>query len=430
MKHPHILLISLDTVRRDHLGCYGYHREVTPNLDRLADGGVRLTDSIANCGWTLPQHMTLFTGLYPLTHNCLILRDNPPVSQRWTLLSEHLKAAGYSTFAGVSQRNHYGGGAIFGFDRGFDEHNPGAEYNRHMDWTEQFIVERFQKNHEAGPCFIYVHVNDSHEPWSPPEPWEGMWGKTYHNKYEDQLSYVDHYLGRVFSAMKEMGIFDDTLMAIFSDHGTEFAEHEFYEKKVNLYGEILNVPLMFHCPERLPAGRVVDGLCESVDVAPTICEIAEVPPLSDAQGTSLLSRMLGDSGKAAEYVCSHTVHEHQGEGGPPQFDHYAIQTLDHKFIRLELHAEPDALCSDWKQRCQTIMLRSGHDPAELAAGTTIREFYDLQNDPGEHRSLFSTFSSPPRWGKEAAEENRAIANDLEAKLDKWIERTYSKNANQ
>jgi len=413
---PHILLISLDTVRRDHLGCYGHRRQVMPHLDRLAENGVRFADSVANCGWTLPQHMTLLTGLHPLTHGCLLLRDNPPVSRRWTLLSEHLKRHGYRTFAGVSKRNNYGGGACFGFDRGFDEHNPGAEYNRHMHWTERFIVERFRRHHGSGPCFVYVHVNDSHEPWTPPEPWMSMWGESYHDQYEGELSYVDHHLGRAFSAMREMGIFDDALVVVFSDHGTEFAEHGFYEKKVNLYNEILHVPLLFHCPARLPAGRVVGGLVESVDVAPTICQIAGVPPLPDAQGKGLLPRILGRGGDAPEYVCSHTVHEHQRDGGPPQFDHYAIQTLSHKLIRLELHVDPDELHSDWKQRCQTIMLRAGRDPGELAAGTCVRELYDLRADPGEHRSLL-------RDGQEAPEPARGLARELEAKLDQWVKQT-------
>jgi len=416
MGHPHILLISLDTVRRDHLGCYGNAREVTPHLDRLAEGGVRFADAVANCGWTLPQHMTLLTGLYPLTHGCVLLRDNPPVGERWTLLGEHLKAVGYRTFAGVSKRNNYGGGACFGFDRGFDEHNPGAEYNRHMDWTERFVVERFREHHASGPCFIYVHVNDPHEPWTPPDPWMRMWGPSYHNQYEGELSYVDHYLGRIFAAMREMGILDETLTVVSSDHGTEFAEHGFYEKKVNLYREILDVPLLFHCPARLPGRRVVDGLAESVDAAPTICDVAGVPPLPGAQGVSLLPRMLGQGGGPPEYVCSHTIHEHQEEGGPPQFDHYAIQTPTHKFIRLQLYAEPDDLCGDWKQRCQTIMLRAGRDPSELTPGTVIRELYHLPSDPGEHRSMLR----PQAWEAESA---RAMAADLEDKLDRWIART-------
>ena len=360
--------------------------------------------------------MTLFTGLYPLTHGSLLLRDNPPVSEHWMLLSEWLKAAGYRTFAGVSQRNHYGGGACYGFDRGFDEHNPGAEYSRHMDWTERFILEHFAEHHESGPCFVYVHVNDSHEPWQPIEPWLSMWGKSYHNQYEGQLSFVDHYLGRVFRALEEMGIFDEMLIVVFSDHGTEFGEHEFHEKKVNLYNEILHVPLLFHCPARLPRGRVVDGFVESVDVAPTVCDVAGVPPLPDAQGSSLLPRVVGLGGRAPEHVCSHTVHDHQGKGGEPQFDHCAIQTRDHKFIRLHLHVPPGTLDANWRQRCQATLLRSGRDPSELAAGTVIRELYDLRGDPGEHLSMLR----PDRKDEESA---KAIARDLEAKLDEWIETT-------
>ncbi len=424
MDHPHILLISLDTVRRDHLGCYGYRRELTPNLDRLADGGVRFRDSVANCGWTLPQHMTLLTGLYPFTHGVIQL-DNPPLSPRWTLLSEHLKQSGYRTFAVVNQ-NHYGGGAQFGFDRGFDEHVVGADFNQHMPWTEQAAVERFRAHHESGPCFMYVHVNDTHEPFQPPEPWLSMWGPSYHNRYEGELSYVDHYLGRVFTAMSEMGVLQDTLIVVAADHGTEFWEHEFLEKKCNLYREILDVPLIIRYPARIPAGRVVDGLVESAMVAPTILDLAGLPPLPDAQGASLAPRILGRSDEAPDSVCAHTVHSDQEKFGPAQFDHFAIRTLDFKFIRTEVHAEPDELFSDWKQRLQAILLRAGHDPAELEAGTVIRELYDLRVDPDEHYALL-----PPRgrpgWPQLSdtppVERAKEIAHDLETKLDAWIEET-------
>lgn len=417
MDHPHILLISLDTVRRDALGCYGADRPVMPHLDRLAEGGVRLADAVANCGWTLPQHATLFTGLYPLTHRMLMLRDNPPIAPHHTLLAEHLQAHGYRTFAGVSQRNHYGGGACFGLDRGFDEHVAGADYNRHMAWTEQFVIDRFTALHKQHPCFVYVHVNDSHEPWDPPEPFQSMWGPSYRNQYQGELSYVDHHLGWIFAALRALGIFDEMLTVVFSDHGTEFAEHGFYEKKVNLYHEILHVPLLFRAPALLPAGRVVDGLADSADVAPTICDLAGVAPLPGAQGDSLVPRLRGQGGAAREFVCSHTRHDHQRRGGQAQFDHYAIQTPDHKLIRLHLHVEPDTLHSDWKQRMQTICLRAGVDPAELKAGLVLRELYDLRADPGEHRSLIRPNSG---GGDESA---RALAINLEHKLDDWIEQT-------
>jgi len=426
MDHPHIFLISLETFRRDHLGCYGGRRELTPNLDRLADGGVRLKDSVANCGWTLPQHMTLLTGLHPTTHG-VELWDNPPISGRWKMLAEHLKEHGYQTFAGVSNRNNFGGGAKYDFHRGFDEHAPIFEYNQHMPVTEEFVVERFRQNHAAGPVFVYIHINDSHEPFLPPEPWYSMWGPSYHNKYEAQMSYVDHYLGRIFAAMKEMGIWEKSLVVAFADHGTEFWEHEFIEKKCNLYREILDVPLIFHYPEGLPAGRVVDGLVESAMVAPTICAVAGVDPLPDAQGQNMLPRMLGQSSEAPETVCAHTVHNHQKDYGPPQFDHWSIQTLDFKFIRAELHANPDDLHSDWKQRFQAITLRAGHDPSELKAGAVTRELYDLRIDPGEHRTLIPHGGLRDAWPRfprfVTKEEAQEVAENLEMKLDKWIEET-------
>jgi len=425
MNKPHILLIALETLRRDYLGCYGARREVMPNFDRLANNGVLFRDSVANCGWTLPQHMTLMTGMYPLTHG-LVLWDNPPLPETKKLLAEHLKELGYHTVCGLG-RNSFGGGKKFGFHRGFDEYTQEEWYNQHMDWTENFVIDAFRRNHESGPCFVYTHVNDSHEPFLPPEPWYSMWGDSYQNKYEGELSYVDHHLGRIFDALREMGIFDSMVTVIFADHGTEFWEHEFLEKKCNLYHEILDVPLIFHCPERLPRRRVVEGLTESAMVAPTLLDVAGLPPLPQAQGQSAFDRMMGRSSDVPNYVCAHTVHNHQKNFGPPQFDHYAIQTREFKFIRAELHVDPDELHSDWKQRFQAISLRAGHDPAELRKGTVIRELYDLRTDPGEHRTLIPPSGLREAWPRfprfVTAEEALAIAKDLEAKLDKWIEET-------
>lgn len=412
MKNPHILLISLETIRRDHLRCHGYHKDLAPHLDRLAQNGVACSDAIANCGWTLPQNVTLHTGLYPLTHDLTLMREQHPMFDEHVTLAEHLKAHGYQTFAGVNNRNPYSAHAKYDFDRGFDEHNPGAEYNQHMDWTEEFVLSRFRDHHASGPCFVYAHVNDTHEPWDAPKPWRNMWGESYHNLYEGDITYTDHYLGRIFSGLRQLGIFDETLIVLFGDHGTELWEHGFTEKKVNLYNEILHVPLIFHCPSRLPSGLALPGLTESAQVAPTIVDIAGLPPLPSAQGKSLLPRMRGESDTTLEYVCSHTQHEHQREGGPVQFDHFAIQTLSHKFIKLELHAELGALCSDWKYRIQTIAVRGRISPDSLGPGSTLRELYDLRRDPQEGDNLL----------RQPANGTGEMAKDLETKLDAWIER--------
>lgn len=116
-----------------------------------------------------------------------------------------------------------------------------------------------------------------------------------------------------------------------------------------------------------------------------------------------------------EFICSHTRHEHQRDGGPVQFDHYAIQTLRHKFIRLELDVDPGALHSDWAHRIRTIMVRARLDPGTLSAGTVIRELYNLTFDPLEHQNLLA--------GGVPKDENAGrIADQLEEQLDHWIER--------
>ncbi len=413
MERPHVLLISLETIRRDHLRCCGYAKDLAPHLDRLARAGVRCTDAVANSGWTLPQNITLHTGLHPLTHDLTLMREQHPLFERHTTLAEHLKAHGYRTFAGVNSRNPYSAHAKYGFDRGFDLHDPGAAYNQHMAWTEQFVLERFGENHAEGPCFVYVHVNDTHEPWDAPQPWRNMWGESYHSLYEGDITYTDHYLGRIFAGLRELGVFDETLIVVFGDHGTELWDHGFTEKKVNLYNEILHVPLIFHCPSRLPSGVAIRGLCESAQAAPTIVAVVGLPPLPTAQGASLLPRLLGETSDGLRHVCSHTRHEHQRDGGPVQFDHYAIQTLRHKFIRLELHVEADRLPSDWKYRIQAVAVRCRVPPESLHAGAVLRELYDLEGDPGEGRNLLP----------QGEAEDLAIARDLEAGLDQWVRET-------
>ena len=164
---------------------------------------------------------------------------------------------------------------------------------------------------------------------------------------------------------------DETLVVVFADHGTTFWEHEFLEKKCNLYREILDVPLIMRYPPRIPPGRVVDGLVESAMVAPTICELAGLAPLPQAQGASFASRILGTSSQAPEYVCAHTAHNHDEEHGPIQFEQYAIQTLDLKFIRTEVQVEPGVLYGDRARHFQTIMLRAGYDPCELKKGLSL-----------------------------------------------------------
>ena len=380
MKNPHILLISLETIRRDHLRYHGYHKDLAPHLDQLAQNGITCTDAIANCGWTLPQNITLHTGLYPLTHDLTLMREQHPIWDEHTTLAEHLKSRGYQTFAGVNNRNPYSAHAKYDFDRGFDEHNPGAEYNQHMDWTEEFILSRFRDQHASGPCFLYAHINDTHEPWDAPEPWRNMWGESYHNLYEGDITYTDHYLGRIFSGLRQLGIFDETLIVVFGDHGTELWEHGFTEKKVNLYNEILHVPLIFHCPTRLPSGLALPGLAESAQVAPTIVDIAGLPPLPSAQGKSLLPLMRGKVDKVKEFAITGYFNLS-----------WSIVAEDWTYI----HWLDDKEDHDELKKAATVGLQNMVEdeniwtcaPGEKAETPFKDELYDRKNDPYQLNNL-------------------------------------------
>ena len=413
--YPHIILVSFDTMRPDHLACYGYSKELAPNLDRLAEEGVKFNDHVANCGWTLPQHMSLLTGMYPLTHGMIRLRDNPPLRPEKTLMTKCLKDAGYLNF-GVVNSNSYGGGRRYGFDRGFDLYRDDLPGNQHMEQTADRAISCLRDNHESGPCFLYIHVNDTHQPFKPPEPFFSQWGDSEHSHYEGEFTYVDYHFGRIIDELDRLNIREKTMVVVVSDHGYEFHEHGFVEKKVNLYNEIIDTVLLISYPDRLPKGKAIDGLVEMVDIAPTILDIAGLPPKSDVQGKSLLPWITGEaSGAPKEIAYSHTFHNKQGQDSEQsQYEHFSARTAQYKFIRSHVLCEPEEFCADWEDRFRGILKRTGEDPESLHKGMVIKELYSLVDDPGEQRSILS--------------EKPEIASDLEAKLNVWVEDTQDETS--
>ena len=408
--YPHIILISFDTMRPDHLGCYGYSKDLAPNLDRLAEMGVKFNDHVANCGWTLPQHMSLLTGMYPLTHGMIRLRDNPPLRPEKTSITKYLRDAGYLNF-GIVNSNGYGGGRRFGFDRGFDIYRDDLPGNQHMEKTADRAISCLRENYKGRPCFLYIHVNDTHQPFKPPEPFFSQWGDSHHNHYEAEFTYVDHHFGRILDELDRLKIRENTMVVVTSDHGYEFQEHGFQEKKVNLYNEIIDTVLIFSYPARLPKGKTIDGLAEMVDIAPTILDIIGLPPKPHAQGKSLLPWITGEaSGAPKEIVCSHTFHNKQAQDSEQsQYEHFSARTADYKFIRSHILCEPEEFCHDWGDRFRGLLERIGEAPTSLRKGMVIKELYNLADDPGEQRTILS--------------EKPEIAADLETKLDTWIEDT-------
>jgi len=177
-----VILISFDTLRRDHVHAYGYPKRLSPTLDGLAARGVLFKDAVVNCGWTLPQHITLLTGLYPIKHGILYLRRRCRLSARFPTLAEMFQAKGYLTF-GFGNQNGFGGGWQYGFYRGMRHYTTIFPFNNMMELTVEPIAQCLRLAGDT-PFFMYIHTNDTHEPFAASEPFGSKWGSSYRNKYE------------------------------------------------------------------------------------------------------------------------------------------------------------------------------------------------------------------------------------------------------
>ena len=394
-KAINVILISFDTLRQDFLSCYGYPKPLSPNLDQLADEGVIFTDEVVNCGWTLPQHITMITGTHPLKHRVIYLKKRCSLPKSIKTLAELFKSQGYVTFGFATNTNPFGGGNWeYGFYRGMHHYTtifPGNNMMEHLPQAFSWAV----KMANSKPFFMYIHINDTHEPFAASEPFGSKWGSGYVNRYEDEVCYVDHYFGMILKEIAKRGLEDHTLIVTTSDHGTEFEEHGFQEKKLNLYEEISRVPLIFSLPSLLSQGKKIEGLCETIDLAPTILDVCDLSIPDWMDGKSLRNRIFGE-GEPSKYVIAHTLHEMTYN-----YEHFSIRDEQYKFIRTRpLVRQPMELSGEAGKRFERL-----NSVAEFKDGYW-RELYDLKKDTSEKKNIINSASS--------------IANRLEGKLDEFI----------
>jgi arylsulfatase A-like enzyme len=307
-RRPDILLISLDTLRADHLGSYGYPRDTSPFLDRLAADGIRYPAAFVNTHGTPPSHATLFTSLYQETHG---VDQKNPIPADAPMLTEILAENGYRTVAVT------GGGFMsgnFGFDRGFEVFRArGAA----IDETARELVDLVEEHRGGGrPLFAFFHTYEVHSPYLPPPPYRTLFGefesdveptneallpiKTRAAEHLDQddvdflvamydggIRFTDDVLGDMFRRLEEIGFFDHGVVFVTSDHGEEFAEHGGLLHGISLYEELLHVPLIV-AGHGIPEGVVDEALVSTVDVAPTILALAGIEPPAIMAGRDLL----------------------------------------------------------------------------------------------------------------------------------------------
>ena len=275
---PNVLLITIDTVRADRIGAYGYAKASTPVLDRLAREGVRFADATTQAPLTGPAHAALLTGLYPAR---IGVRDNAttPVPDTVTTAAEVFKSRGYRTggFVGAFILT-----APYGFAQGFDTFDadfPGFRDGLKLQVQRRgdAVVDAAMKWLETGgtqPFFGWVHLYDAHAPYEPPAPFADRFKAS---PYDGEIAYVDACIGRLITTLERTRRLDRTLVAVVADHGESLGEHGEQEHGMFLYEAVLRIPWIMRLPGRAHAGVTVAGQVRAIDVLPTLAALAGVP---------------------------------------------------------------------------------------------------------------------------------------------------------
>ncbi|MHC4531046.1 MAG: sulfatase-like hydrolase/transferase [Planctomycetota bacterium] len=293
---PHnVILISIDTCRADYLGCYGYPRETTPNIDMVAREAVLFNHALTPVPLTLPGHASMLTGTIPPYHG---VHYN---------IGYRLEESNLTT-AEILQKNSYTTGAIissfvldaqFGLAQGFDSYNDRFvepiesvyRSERRADEVSRFACS-WLESHRDEPFFLFVHYYDPHSPYLPPEPFALQFAD---NPYAGEIAYTDYYIGQVIKKLKDLNLYESTLLIITSDHGESLFEHSEKEHGYFIYQSTVHVPLIIRVPGG-PKGKTVNEAVGLIDIAPTICSMLGITPPSTVQGTDL-SCFLGKKGK-------------------------------------------------------------------------------------------------------------------------------------
>ena len=294
-----ILLVSIDTCRSDHLSCYGFEQPTTPHLDALAKESVLFERVVSPVPLTLPAHSSMLTGTNPTYHG---VHDNHAfhLADDQTTLAELLKRQGFATGAIVSA---FVLDSQFGLDQGFDQYLDelsdehlvhGAIAERKGDQTTQLAVEWLDQ-HQTDDFFLLLHYFDPHEDYAPPEPFATRFAD---DPYAGEVAFTDDCIGRVLQKLKELGLYETTLVMVVGDHGELLGEHGEPTHSYFIYRAALEVPWIVKLPGRTNADRIQD-LAGLIDVVPTVCGLLGIDPPQQVQGIDWTPRLLKATAEVA-----------------------------------------------------------------------------------------------------------------------------------
>jgi arylsulfatase A-like enzyme len=459
MKRPNVILISIDTLRADHLSCYGYQKKTSPNIDRIASEGTIFRQNYSTAVWTPPGHASMLTGLYMSEHG---VHGEQPLLENIPTVAEKLRENGYQTAGFV---NNSQVGELVGLHRGHDLfvevwkgtesrwigerlvkgllrrireklglEDMGAERTNMLfrDWLEKYVDRE-------KPIYAFVHYIEVHNPLNPPRPYKAMYmNKPYKrvdmakikkvarnplicfaedltlNKeeiefievlYDGEIAYTDSKIGEVVGMLKKKKLFDDTMILITSDHGEHLGEHGMWSHVASLHDEILRVPLIIKYPKGIECCREVNEYTQIIDIFPTIMEVAGVS--RDDLNTSGIS-LVQDKSRGNQY---HKYVFADWEGRVPYF----IQTKmkeGEKAIGVNRFNIGMSMIQD--NRWKYIMKSDGTE-----------EMYDLLNKEEEIQDMESRERIRDRFRSELSGRKKTMegqGKDLPYSVDKEIER--------
>ncbi len=335
-----IVLITVDTLRADHLSCYGYQRKTSPNIDKIAKSGILFTHTLATAPWTSPSMASIMTSLYPISHgvcNKVVKSDKgyrqDVLNDKLITIADILKKNGYTTFAAVANVHMR---KELGFGQGFDHYY--CEGFNNASNINDVLFSWNDKIRESGKYFLWAHYFDPHDPYSARIPWindyaEGLEpGVTGLSKmmmtelrknipgfreekdiyeyllalYDSEISYTDYYIGKLIDSLD---LDNNSLIIITSDHGEEFFEHGSLGHEQTLYNELLHVPLIIKLPAAFSElhEKTTAEPSSIIDIMPTILGMLDIKPPDVIEGKNLFEKKGETRGEKGDYIFSERV---------------------------------------------------------------------------------------------------------------------------
>ncbi len=294
--HPPIILISIDTLRADHLPAWGYDQVETPNLDRLASQSILFENAWSHVPLTLPSHVSILTGELPPDNE---VRNNIGYhydATKHPAVTAVLQQAGYTTGAAVSAYVLRGSTGLASAFQDYDDeiaNQPGVATGALQRPGSQTIriAEQWIEKRSDQPFFYFLHLFEPHTPYAPPEPFASAYKG---HPYDGEIAATDHELGIFFDFLRKQGLYDKALIILVSDHGEGLGDHGELEHGVFLYRESLHVPLMIKLPANRRGGERVSAPVELVDIVPTIRSVAGLPEALGLHGLDLTGAVPAD----------------------------------------------------------------------------------------------------------------------------------------